>query len=234
MVSKLGLSVVPHPNPYKVAWVNTTALEVKERSFIPISFTDYKENVWCDVLIMNVGQILLGRRWLFDNDVHIYGRSNICVFEHDGKKIKLLPSQARVSNDPESNPVKAKKELNLIIVIAQSMPLHTLVDRETPTKPDESAPHGSQLIPSILVEIHPDGLPDPLPPSRGISHVLDLAHGASLSDRIPGGLDYLDSVIFTLGLSLSEIAYRFKPRQPIDLIPMSSRYRISESASAFA
>ncbi|XP_020673915.2 uncharacterized protein LOC110093384 [Dendrobium catenatum] len=223
MVSKLGLSIFPHPNPYKVAWVNTTALEVKERSHVPISFATYKENVWCDVLVMNVGQILLGRPWLFDNDVHISGRSNICVFEHDGKKIKLFPSQPRVSDDPEANPVKAKKGLNLIAAIAQSVPLHTLVVRETPTEFDESVPHESQLIPSGFVEIHPDGLPDPLSLIRGISYVLNLAHGASLSDRIPCGLNFLDSVNFTLGLSPSEIAYGFKPRQSLDLIPMSSR-----------
>ncbi|KAI0505091.1 hypothetical protein KFK09_016048 [Dendrobium nobile] len=234
MVSKLGLSAAPHPNPYKVAWVNTTALEVKERSFIPISFADYKENVWCDMLIMNVGQILLGCPWLFDNDVHIYGRSNICVFEHEGKKIKLLPSQPWVTDNPESNPVKAKKGLNLIVAIAQSVPLHTLVDRETLAEFDESVPQESQPIPGRLVEIHPDDLPDPLPPIRGISYVLDLAPRASLSDRFPVGLDYHDSVTRTLGLSPSKIVYGFKPRPPLDLMPMYSRYKIFESASSFA
>ncbi|KAI0497458.1 hypothetical protein KFK09_020686 [Dendrobium nobile] len=48
MVSQLGLSTVPHPNPYKVAWVNSTALELKERSNVPISFAIYKENVTND------------------------------------------------------------------------------------------------------------------------------------------------------------------------------------------
>jgi len=39
---------------------------------------------------MNVGQIILGRLWLFDKDVLIYDRSNMRQFVHKGKKIKLL------------------------------------------------------------------------------------------------------------------------------------------------
>jgi len=40
---------------------------------------------------MDEGQIILGRSWLFDKDVTIYDRSNMCQFLHEGKKIKLLP-----------------------------------------------------------------------------------------------------------------------------------------------
>ncbi|KAI0519616.1 hypothetical protein KFK09_007067 [Dendrobium nobile] len=43
MVSQFGLSAVPHPNPYKVAWVNSTALEMKERSHVSISFATYRK-----------------------------------------------------------------------------------------------------------------------------------------------------------------------------------------------
>jgi len=41
---------------------------------------------------MDVGQIILGRPWLYDNDLTIHGRSNMCRFEHEGKKIKLTPT----------------------------------------------------------------------------------------------------------------------------------------------
>jgi len=43
------------------------------------------------MITMNVGQVILGRAWLFDKNVTIYGRSNMCQFEHEGKKIKPLP-----------------------------------------------------------------------------------------------------------------------------------------------
>jgi len=39
---------------------------------------------------MNVGQVILGRPWLFEKNVTIYSRSNMCQFEHGGKQIKLL------------------------------------------------------------------------------------------------------------------------------------------------
>ena len=40
---------------------------------------------------MDVDQIILGQQWLYDNDVTIRGRSNMCRFEHEGKEIKLTP-----------------------------------------------------------------------------------------------------------------------------------------------
>ena len=45
---------------------------------------------------------------------------------------------------------------------------------------------------------------------------------------------YNNSINRTIGMSPSEVVYGFKPRQPIDLIPMSQHARTSESASAFA
>jgi len=39
---------------------------------------------------MNVSQIILDRPWLFDKKFTIYGRSNMCQFEYEGKQIKLL------------------------------------------------------------------------------------------------------------------------------------------------
>jgi len=44
----------------------------------------------CDVVTMDMGQTILGRSWLFDKDVTIYDRFNMCQFEHKGKKIKLF------------------------------------------------------------------------------------------------------------------------------------------------
>ncbi|KAI0507857.1 hypothetical protein KFK09_013985 [Dendrobium nobile] len=186
MVSQLGLSAVPHPNPYKVSWVNSNALEVKERSHVPISFATYKENVWCDVLTMNVGQILLGRPWIYDNDVHIYGRSNTCVFEHVGKKIKLLPSQPRVTDTTKSNPTKPKKGVNLVTAkvliseVSQGAPLFALVGHEISTESDAPIPEEVQPILGQYADVFPDDLPDQLPPLRDIQHAIDFVPGASL------------------------------------------------------
>ena len=44
---------------------------------------------------MDVGHIILGRPWLLDLDVTIYGRTNQCSFVHNGKKVKLMPNQPK-------------------------------------------------------------------------------------------------------------------------------------------
>ena len=60
----------------------------------PSSVT-YTDNVWYDILPMDVGYIILGRPWLFDLDVTIYGRTNQCWFVHNGKKVKIMPNQPK-------------------------------------------------------------------------------------------------------------------------------------------
>ncbi|MGV8000491.1 hypothetical protein PJP08_29235, partial [Mycobacterium kansasii] len=44
---------------------------------------------------MDVGHVILGRPWLFDNDVTIFGHSNACTFMYNGKKMKpnLMPPE---------------------------------------------------------------------------------------------------------------------------------------------
>jgi len=68
------------------------------------------------------GQIILGRPWIFDNNVHIYDYSNMCLFEHRAKKVKLLPSQ------PNNNVVEKKsvaaKQTKIIMISAKD------IDRE--------------------------------------------------------------------------------------------------------
>jgi len=64
---------------------------------------------------MNVSQIILGRAWLYDNDVTVHGRSSMCRFEHEGKKIKLTPYRS-IAKKVKPNAPKKSKEVNLISV----------------------------------------------------------------------------------------------------------------------
>ena len=76
VVSRLGLKLTPHPNPYKVSWVDTSSIAIKERCVVPLQFLTYKAEIWCDVIPIDVGYIILGRPWLYDLNVTLHGRSN--------------------------------------------------------------------------------------------------------------------------------------------------------------
>ena len=65
------------------------------------------------MVTMDVGQIILRRPWLYDNDVTIHGRSNMCQFEHDSKKIKLTPYRP-IAKKLKFNASKKSKGVNLI------------------------------------------------------------------------------------------------------------------------
>ena len=82
----------------------------RETCLVPIEFDVYKDKIWCDVVMMDVGQIILGRLWLYDNDVTIHDRSNMCRFELEGKKIKLTPYRP-IAKKSKLNDRRSRKEL---------------------------------------------------------------------------------------------------------------------------
>ncbi|XP_020258176.1 uncharacterized protein LOC109834550 [Asparagus officinalis] len=186
-LAKFGLKAVPHPHPYRVTWIDSTALDVKQRCLVPIDFNLYKDKIWCDVVAMDVGHVILGRPWLYDNDVTIYGRSNTCHFEHEGKKIKLLPSAPK-TKQPEQKPIAVKKNKGVSLITTKEIrqefekgaPVMILTAREV-TK-ESSNPLPPEVTPVIteFADVFPEDLPDKLPPMRDIQHAIDLVPGASL------------------------------------------------------
>ncbi|PKA64798.1 hypothetical protein AXF42_Ash016829 [Apostasia shenzhenica] len=72
-VSRTSLTPESHPNSYKVSWFNTSSMEVAQRCLVLIRFNSYQDKVWCDVLLMEVGSIILGRLWLYDLDITLRG-----------------------------------------------------------------------------------------------------------------------------------------------------------------
>ena len=47
---------------------------------------DYKDTIWCDVLPMDSGEILLGRTWMYDKNGTHGMRENTNTFVHDKRK----------------------------------------------------------------------------------------------------------------------------------------------------
>ena len=92
LVNRLGLKPRRHPSPYKMQWLNDfSALRVTNIVTVSFSIGQYNDHVECDVVPMQACQLLLGRPWLFDRDVQIFGRTNKLSFMYKGERISLLP-----------------------------------------------------------------------------------------------------------------------------------------------
>jgi len=42
----LGLTLVPHPSPYKVSWIDSTSMPIKSRCQVLIKLQSYEEEIW--------------------------------------------------------------------------------------------------------------------------------------------------------------------------------------------
>ena len=92
LVDRMELKQRRHPNPYKMQWLNDCgALRVSHVVTVPFSIGRYNDHVECDVVPMQACQLLLGRPWLYDRDVQIFGRTNKLSFVYKGERISLLP-----------------------------------------------------------------------------------------------------------------------------------------------
>ena len=63
IVERLGLSQETHPTLYQVRWINdNNSILVQSRCLVKFSFgKKYEDQVWCDVLLMIICHMLLGR-----------------------------------------------------------------------------------------------------------------------------------------------------------------------------
>ena len=83
LVSKLNLDTKPHPRPYRLQWLREFE-EVKVTHQVAVCFTigRYNDRVLCDVVSMEVTNILLGRPWQYDTKVVHHGFTNKISFQH--------------------------------------------------------------------------------------------------------------------------------------------------------
>jgi hypothetical protein len=87
----LGLSTWRIPEPKHVAWLNSySILKVTHKVRVPFIVGDYIDEVECNVLPLEVCELLLGRSWKYDRNVTHDGRANTYSFVHDGKQSKYM------------------------------------------------------------------------------------------------------------------------------------------------
>lgn len=90
-VKKLRLKTEPHPSPYKLAWLKKgNEVRICKRCLVSFSIgSKYKDQVWCDVVGMDVCHLLLGRSWQFDRKVMHNGGANTYTLMSGTTKIEL-------------------------------------------------------------------------------------------------------------------------------------------------
>ena len=112
-VKKLGLKTEKHPRPYKLAWMKKGGeVTVGKRAYVSFSIgVKYKDDIWCDVVNMDVCHLLLGRPWQYDRAVQHNGRTNSYSFVFEGTQITLVPKKREQS---ESKPEKKMDSTSLL------------------------------------------------------------------------------------------------------------------------
>ena len=97
-VKLLNLKVEPHQNPFRVIWVNDHTFPIAQGCLVSIQMGDYKDEIYCNVLPMDVSHVLLGRPWLYDLNVISFDKDNIYSFKYKGKNIILRLAKPKGCN----------------------------------------------------------------------------------------------------------------------------------------
>ncbi|RDY09482.1 hypothetical protein CR513_06140, partial [Mucuna pruriens] len=92
LVEKINLQIAKHPRPYKLQWLsNIGEVKVDKQVSVPFAIENYKDEILCDVVLMEVGHILLGRPLQLDCKVTHKGYTNCLSFIYNELKITLTP-----------------------------------------------------------------------------------------------------------------------------------------------
>ena len=147
-----------------------------------------RKDVWCDVLPMGVGSVLLGRPWLYDRDVAQYGRTNRCTFYFGGIKQVWQPfvppnQDTKVSAGASELLQSPVQHLGIVSArqflqgMEEDAPMWAIQLRTKTSLPISS--DYPDFLQVFAVVFHTES-PDALPPDRAIQHFIDFVPGSTL------------------------------------------------------
>ncbi|XP_058087529.1 uncharacterized protein LOC131234614 [Magnolia sinica] len=157
---------------------------------------DYAEEPESAPLAVVRCHIILGRPWLYDGDVTIFGRSNMYTFMHEGMKIKINPLPPKSHMDKVRDVKTSESRKDVRKSIQKSLHIINAKEFEKETEDDSTvyALMAGEVTPEVHVElppevtlvleeysdVFPEDLPDVLPPMRDIQHAIDFVPGSTL------------------------------------------------------
>ncbi|KAG2405923.1 uncharacterized protein HKW66_Vig0051780 [Vigna angularis] len=139
LVEKLALTILPHPQPYKLQWLNDGEdMIVNQQVKVKFSIGNYEDSVLCDIVPMEVCHILLGRPWLFEKETIHHGRTNEITFNHKDRKFvlhPLTPSQVEIDQVQMKNKrEKERDDINIYKIKCSECQSNTHMSNECPNK----------------------------------------------------------------------------------------------------
>lgn len=161
-------------------------MEILVTKICRITFSIRKQyicEILCDIIDMDVGQIIFGRTWQYDIGATYDCRHNTYFFDWKSKKIMLLPFSAESKfshKEPKialhlvaGNALLASDRVNDEILAL------TVIDTQ-PSPPTKAIPDSVQHLLKQFQDISPIELPAGLPPLRNIQHQIEFTAGAIL------------------------------------------------------
>ena len=184
VIQKLKLQNTKLPIPYKFSWLqNGHQLLVSEQCEIDLQIGNHKDKLLCDVMPMDVFNILLGRPWQYDKNARHDGRKNIYELENDGIKHKLIPlqengqvasSRTLLLGGKEFLEKLRKEEVSYSIMCKLSNNEETYLSSLPIELQDMMGKFGGIIV---------HDFPNELPPMRNISHHMDFILGMSFPNK---------------------------------------------------
>ncbi|GJX52863.1 putative reverse transcriptase domain-containing protein [Tanacetum coccineum] len=182
MVEKLGMKTEDHPEPYQLTWLKKgNTVKVIKRCLVQFSIgKNYKDEVWCEVIPMDVVHILFGRPLQFDRKTKHDGFQNTYSFKKDGVNITLVSFDSRQTQAEGSNLFMKKIDIK---GLAKSSPyVFTLVVVEENEIISE-APLPVHPLHKEFADVIPDDIPPGLPAMGDIQHCIDFIPGSAIPNR---------------------------------------------------